>query len=301
VFEFGETDSLPIGGTESARWISMNHEEAIPSYLGRLTKAPLLTVKQEEELTRAVQAGDLKARQRLIESNMRLVINIAKTYRSRAIPFEDLIQEGAIGLMQAAERFDPSKGFRFSTYATHWIRQAIGRAIDNKSKAIRLPAHVSQSLRRIERERIRLAREYGKEPTTEQIAMELGISAKKLETLIQSSQDLLSLDMTIGESGTTTLGGLIRDNRNGDPEKVVLSGETMTELMRILQELNEREQKVMRLRFRLDGSGLDAAFQEEIAKEMKISRERIRQIEVQAIKKLRILAQRRRLREILSQ
>ncbi len=229
---------------------------------------------------------------------MRLVINIAKSYRSRAVPLEDLIQEGAIGLMQAAERFDPSKGFRFSTYATHWIRQAIGRAIDNKSKAIRLPAHVSQSLRKIERERIRLLREMGKDPTTEQLAAALGISAKKLTTLIQSSQDMLSLDMQVGDSNGTTLGGLIKDPKSGDPEQNIVNVEMMGELSRILAELNEREQKVMRMRFRLDGHA-DAALQEEIAKEMKLSRERIRQIEVQAIKKLRLLAQRRRLKEML--
>lgn len=272
-------------------------DDGIPSYLGRLTQAPLLTPEEEIELTRAVQHGDKRAKQRLIESNMRLVINIAKSYRNRAIPLEDLIQEGAIGLMQAADRFDPDKGFRFSTYATHWIRQSIGRAIDNKSKAIRLPAHVSQSLRRIEKERTRLAREIGCEPSTEQIACAMGISAKKLLTLIQSSQDLLSLDMTVGENGGMTLGGLIKDTANGDPESLVLSQEVMQELHRIMLELNEREQRVMRLRFRLDGA--DVPYQEEIAKELKLSRERVRQIEVQAIKKLRALAQRRRLREML--
>ncbi|MFQ3588439.1 MAG: sigma-70 family RNA polymerase sigma factor [Fimbriimonadaceae bacterium] len=277
---------------------SNEHDDAIPSYLSRLTRVPLLTPEEEVELTRAVQAGDQKARQRLVEANMRLVINIAKTYRSRAIPLEDLIQEGAIGLMQAAERFDPDKGFRFSTYATHWIRQAIGRAIDNKSKAIRLPAHVSQSLRRIEKERMRLARELGKDPTPDQIAAALGISSKKLTMLVQSSQELLSLDMTVGDSSGTTLGGLIRDNQNGDPETLVLNSEMVSELMRILSELNEREQKVMSMRFRLDDSA-DPKLQEDIAREMKLSRERIRQIEVQAIKKLRLLAQRRRLREML--
>jgi RNA polymerase primary sigma factor len=276
----------------------MDQEEAVPSYLNKLTKAPLLTPEEEVELTRAVQRGDKCARQRLIESNMRLVINIAKSYRSRAIPLEDLIQEGAIGLMQAAERFDPEKGFRFSTYATHWIRQAIGRAIDNKSKAIRLPAHVSQSLRRIEKERLRLARELGADPSQDQLACALGISARKLNALVQSSQDLLSLDMAVGDNSGTTLGGLIRDNRNEDPEAIVLSEEVMEELSRVLLELNEREQKVMRLRFRLDGAQ-DPTMQEDIAKEMRLSRERIRQIEIQAIKKLRALAQRKRLRDIL--
>ncbi|MCC7229211.1 MAG: RNA polymerase sigma factor RpoD/SigA [Fimbriimonadaceae bacterium] len=274
-------------------------DDGIPSYLGRLTQAPLLTQEEEVVLTRAVQAGNRVARQRLIESNMRLVINIAKTYRNRSIPLEDLIQEGAIGLMQAAERFDPEKGFRFSTYATHWIRQAIGRAIDNKSKAIRLPAHVSQSLRKVEREKVRLSRELGMDPSPEQIASAMGISAKKLLTLIQSSQELLSLDMAVGDGGGMTLGGLIKDTKNTDPETMILSQETIEELQRIICELNEREQRVMRFRFRLDGS--EAPLQEDIAKELKLSRERVRQIEVQAIKKLRALAQRRRLRDALSQ
>ena len=273
-------------------------EDGIPSYLSRLTQAPLLKPEEEVELTRAVQMGDKQAKQRLIESNMRLVINIAKTYRNRAIPLEDLIQEGAIGLMQAAERFDPDKGFRFSTYATHWIRQAIGRAIDNKSKAIRLPAHVSQSLRRVEKERLRLARELGYDPGPEQVAAAMGISAKKLLTLLQSSQDLLSLDMTVGDTGGMTLGGLIKDTSNSDPEALVLNQEMITELQRIMLELNEREQRVMRLRFRLDGN--EFHLQEDIAKEMKLSRERVRQIEVQAIKKLRALAQRRRLKDMLN-
>jgi len=282
----------------SAQPHTSDHDDGIPSYLSRLTQAPLLTPEEEVTLTRAVQQGDTKARQRLIESNMRLVINIAKTYRNRAIPLEDLIQEGAIGLMQAAERFDPEKGFRFSTYATHWIRQAIGRAIDNKSKAIRLPAHVSQSLRRIEKERLRLARELGYEPSPEQVAAAIGISAKKLLTLLQSSQELLSLDMTVGDSGGMTLGGLLRDDGSKDPESLVLSTELINELQRIMLELNEREQRVMRLRFRLDGS--EAPLQEDIAKQMNLSRERVRQIEVQAIKKLRALAQRRRLRDMLN-
>jgi RNA polymerase primary sigma factor len=278
----------------------MEHEEGIPSYLNRLTQAPLLTASQEEELTTLVQQGNELARQRLVESNMRLVLSIAKTYQSRAIPLEDLIQEGAIGLMQAAQRFDPKRGFRFSTYATHWIRQSIGRAIDNKAKAIRLPAHVSQWLRRIEKERQRLVRELGSDPSTEQLSSALGITPRKLMTLLQSSQELLSLDMSVGDSGGATLGGLIRDTLNRDPEALVLSDEMVHELRRILCELNDREQRVMRLRFPLDDGGEQQVLQDDIAKEMKLSRERVRQIEVQAIKKLRALAQRRRLREILS-
>ncbi len=277
----------------------MANEDGIPSYLSRLTQAPLLTPEEEATLTRRVKAGDPEAKKRLVEANMRLVINIAKTYRNKSIPLEDLIQDGAIGLMQAAERFDPDKGFRFSTYATHWVRQAIGRAIDNKSKAIRLPAHVSQSLRKIQKERERLQRETGEEPTHEALAAAMGITPKKLHALMQSNQDMLSLEQPMGDSGGVTLGGLIRDlGASGDPESMVLDAEVVQELQRILSELNEREQSVMRLRFRFDGT--EARLQEEIAKEMKLSRERVRQIEVQAIKKLRALAHRRRLRDIVN-
>ncbi len=278
----------------------MANEDGIPSYLSRLTQVPLLTPEEEAALTRAARGGDIRAKNKLVEANMRLVINIAKTYRNKSLPLEDLIQDGAIGLMQAAERFDPDKGFRFSTYATHWVRQAIGRAIDNKSKAIRLPAHISQSLRKAQKERDRLVRETGIEPTHEQLAAALEITPKKLHTLFQSSQDTVSLDQSInGEAGGVTLAGLIRDRgENGDPESLVMDAEVMHELQRIISELNEREQSVMRLRFKFDGS--EAHLQDQVAKEMKLSRERVRQIEVQAIKKLRALAHRRRLRDIVN-
>lgn len=277
---------------------AFDSDEGIPSYLGRLTQAPLLTSEEEIELTRSAQRGSGEARQRLIESNMRLVINIAKSYHSKAVPLEDLIQEGAIGLMHAVERFDPNKGFRFSTYATHWIRQSIGRAIDNKSKAIRLPAHVSQTLRKIERAKAKVMRELGSEPTSEQVAQELGISSKRLQQFIQSSQELLSLDMRVGDSENTTLGSLIRDASLTDPEESVLSSEILEELHEVMMELSERERRVMSFRLRLNESEMSEV-REELSQELQISRERIRQIEVQAIKKLRRLAQRRKLNELL--
>lgn len=276
-------------------------EDGIPSYLGRLTQAPLLNAQQEEELTRRVQQGDAEARQRLIECNMRLVINIARSYRCKAVPLEDLIQEGAIGLMQAAERFDPTRGFRFSTYATHWIRQAIGRAIDCKSKAIRIPAHVNQALRRIERERLKLLSELGTEPTLDQLSSSLGITTRKLVSILHSSQELLSLDMSVGEGGGVTLGGLIRDERQtSDPESRLLSEALSAELRDALSELNDREQRVMRMRLSLDDGRSQPVLQDEVAKEMKLSRERVRQIEIQAIKKLRHIAMQRKLREIFN-
>ena len=283
----------------SAQPQMLQPEDGVPSYFARLTQSPLLTAEEEKVLTRAMRLGDKVARQRLIESNMRLVINIAKTYTNRSIAFEDLVQEGAIGLMQAAERFDPDKGFRFSTYATHWIRQAIGRAIDSKSKAIRLPTHVSQSLRKVEREKQRMMREVGSEPNSHDLAEALGMSEDKLKGLLQASHELLSLDVKIGDQGGTTLGGLIQDKSAGpDPEGFVMSQEISFELKRILGELNEREQQIMRLRFRLDDSEPMSA--DDLSQEMKLSRERIRQIEAQAMKKLKMLAHRHRLRDLFT-
>ncbi len=241
-------------------------------------RRPLLSSGEELALIQAIQAGDENARKRLVEANMRLVINIAKTYRNKLIPLEDLIQDGAIGLMQAAERFDPDRGFRFSTYATHWIRQAIGRAIDNKSKAIRLPAHVSQSLRKVQKERERIQRETGEDPTHDELAEAVGMSSKKLHTLLQSNQDTISLDQSVnGESGGVTLGGLIRDvGATGDPETLVLDAEVVYELQRILSELNEREQSVMRLRFKFDGSDAHFPLLQAIRSGDEAARERLR-------------------------
>lgn len=279
---------------------TMDHDDGIPSYLGRLTQSPLLSSDEEFVLTEAAKNGDVSARLRLIESNMRLVINIAKSYRSRAVPLEDLIQEGAIGLMHAVDRFDPSKGFRFSTYATHWIRQSIGRALDNKSKAIRLPAHISQSLRKVEREKSRLMRELGHEPSHEELAISLGVSPNKLTILLQSSLDMLSLDMRIGDGESTTLGALLRDETSVSPEDMVMTNERVDELHEIMTELTERERRVMMQRLKMDEGEELSSIRERLAKEMMISRERIRQIELQAIKKLRTVAHRRKLREMLT-
>lgn len=269
-------------------------DDGVPSYLNRLTQAPLLTAEEEIVLTRAARKGDAGAKERLIQANMRLVINIAKAYRNRGLPFEDLIQEGALGLIHAVERFDPNKGFRFSTYATHWVRQALSRAIDNKSKTIRLPAYVAQSIRRIERERARLSYELGYEPSSEQLAVALGISVKKLQTILASSQDMVSLDLPLGDS-SVTLSSLIRDKSIADPDQTLLDQEMVQEFHRLITELNEREQRVMRLRFR--SSGAEGSQPDEVAQELKLSRERVRQIELQAIKKLKEIAKRRRAAE----
>jgi RNA polymerase primary sigma factor len=272
-------------------------DSTMPSYLSRLTQCPLLTSEEERVLTRAARAGCHQSRQRLVESNMRLVINIARSYHNKSIPLEDLIQEGAIGLMSAVERFDPDKGFRFSTYATHWVRQSIGRAIDNKAKTIRLPAHISQTLRKIERTRTKLTDELGYEPGLDVVARELGIAPKRLQTILQASQELLSLDMKVGDNEGSTLGALLRDTSSGDPERVIISEELVEELHHMLLELNERERRIVSRRIAAPEDEVQS--RDDLSGDLGVSRDRLRQLEIQAIKKLRQVAQLRRLKDYL--
>lgn len=276
----------------------IDNDNGLPSYVGRLTSVPLLSSEEEIRLATASQRGCDASRRRLIEANMRLVVNIAKSYYAKSVPFEDLIQEGAIGLMHAVQRFDPEKGYKFSTYATHWIRQAIGRAIDNKSKPIRIPAHVSQTLRKIDKARSATANKLGKEPTSEQVASEMGMSLRRLQMLVQSSQDMLSLDMKVGNDNVT-LGSLIQDNNCEDAAAQVLNNEVMDQLHECMSLLNEREQIVMRHKLKMNEAE-PSDIREEIAAELKMSRERVRQVEIQAIKKLRRLAQAHKLNDLLS-
>ena len=269
--------------------------DGLPSYLGRLTQAPLLTLEEEQALTRRAREGDVLARQKLVESNMRLVINIARTYHSRAVPLEDLIQEGAIGLIQAIQRFDPDKGFRFSTYATHWVRQAIGRAIDNKAKAIRLPAHIVQTLRKVERVKAEMTDDLGREPSLDILARECGLDPLRLQAMMASAQEVLSLDMKVGEAENSTLGSLLRAGGSADPEGRMMHSEFLEELGEIVQSLDEREKQILALR--LTGLAGQAG---SLEGQDQISRDRRRQIEAQAVRKLRALAAARRLREFLS-
>lgn len=277
----------------------MVKEDIASNYISRLTQTPPLTQEEEIALAEDVQNGCAKSRERLIQSNMRLVINIAKSYRNHAIPLEDLVQEGAIGLMHAIERFDPRKGFRFSTYATHWIRQAIGRAIDNKAKAIRIPSHILQSLRKLEKTRVEFLREKGYEPTMEQVAAILNISSKKLQILMNSCQELLSLDAYVGDQEDTSLAHILKSEHLGDPESEFFSAETAKELQHILMELNERERRIMSYRLKVNPLD-DNKVRADLAKELQLSRERVRQIEVQAIKKLRVVAQQKRFHELIA-
>ena len=269
----------------------------LASYINRLTRTRLLTATEEKSLSRRARYGDLLAKERLIEANMRLVVSIAKNYLASGIPLEDLIQEGAIGLMTATERFDPRMGYRFSTYATQWIRQSIGRAIDNKAKAIRLPAHISESLRKIDKSKAELQRSLGHEPTTEEIAEHTGLSIKKMHSLLQTTQEPVSLDMTVGDDDSTSLGSLVLDRNSPNPQDELIAQEMRGEIEAILNTLDEREKIIMRKRFGFDED--DKSVLQQIGDELHISRERVRQIESQALRKLRSAARKKRLRDYL--
>jgi len=272
-------ESLPRGSADA------------PSYLTLLTRQRLLTSEEEIELSTRARKGDIRAKDRLVEANMRLVINIAKAYRSTRVPFEDLIQEGTIGLVMAAERFDLSRGFCFSTFATLWIRKAISFALDNKAKAIRIPAHVAEALRKLERVRALLAREQGEEPTVEQIATRLGVSTREVHALLQVGQEPISLDMLVGEEENTTLASLLHDPSAVDPQDVVLNEERQKEINQLLSILSPGELAIMCKGLGFEKGG--AQVLQESGEKRHVSRERARQIEIQALRKLKTAAKRR--------
>lgn len=266
------------------------HSIESPAYIGKFTRTRLLTASEETALARRIKQGDGAARDRLVEANMRLVINVARSYQNARAPIEDLIQEGAIGLMTAAERFDPERGFRFSTYATPWIRQAISRALDSKFKSIRLPNHVSDILRKAERAKSAIARVQGADPTPQQVAEFLGLPARKLEALMAVGQEPLSLDMPLGEDDSTTLGCMLYDDNAADPQNILLNEEKIQILSALIETLSPREQEIVRRRLGCDGAGTHIL--QEIGMSMRLSRERVRQIELQALRKLKFAAQR---------
>ena len=263
----------------------------------RLTRHPLLTAEEEQQLASRARSGDPLAKNQLVEANMRLVMNLAKQYHSSLVPFEDLVQEGAIGLITACERYDPSRGFRFSTYATHWVRQAISRAIDNKARSIRVPAHVAETLRKIDRARVLHQREHDEEPTIEQIAERLSMPPRRVIAYLFAGQDPLSLDMLVGDDDNTPLAALINDRGSADPETTVIREEVESELREIMDTLSERERAVMRRRLGFEGDAPQVL--QDIGADLRISRERVRQIEVQALKHLRAIATRRGLWQYL--
>lgn len=284
-------------------------DDDLRSYIKQLTKTPLLTAQEEKMLARKIQRGGaegMRAKDRMVESNMRLVVSLAKQYLNTGIPWEDLIQEGSIGLMTATERFDPVIGTKFSTYATHWIRQAIGRAVDNKAKLIRLPAHVSESLRKIDRAKTKLQEEGNSDPTKEEISEATGLSVRKLSNLANKTAEPLSLDFTLVTMGgsrgqqDTVFSDRIEDVSSIDPKSAIIEKETRKTIKGILSVLDEREQLIMGRRF-----GVTEEPEDEIgsvlartAEDLNISRERVRLIEMSALRKLRSAARNQRLKEM---
>jgi len=261
------------------------------------SEAELLTHVEEIRLARAVRRGDPEARQRLIECNLRLVISIARRYRCRGLTFEDLVQEGVIGLMAAVSRYDPERGFRFSTYATHWIRQAIGRAIDTHSRLVRLPAHVSATLPRLERVRSLMARRLGRSPTAVELGAETGLTSDRIEELYQSVQEPVSLDTLLGESEETSLADLLLDSSALDPEEEAVQAGSAKSFESILDILGQRERSVIERRYGFEDGRVYSLG--EVGEQLKMSREGVRQIEVRALRKLRHAAKQRALEDRL--
>jgi len=272
-------------------------DDPVRMYLKEIGKVPLLTAEEEIEIAKQLEAGDETAKQKLAEANLRLVVSIAKRYVGRGMLFLDLIQEGNLGLIKAVEKFDYRKGFKFSTYATWWIRQAITRAIADQARTIRIPVHMVETINKLIRVSRQLLQQYGREPTPEEIAAEMGISEAKVREIIKIAQEPVSLETPIGEEEDSHLGDFIPDDDAPAPAEAASFTLMKEQLMDVLDTLTPREEKVLRLRF-----GLDDGHQrtlEEVGKEFNVTRERIRQIEAKALRKLRHPSRSKKLRDYL--
>ena len=260
-------------------------DDPIRLYLHEIGDIPLLSPEEENELALKASAGDLLAKNRLTEANLRLVVSIAKKYTSRGIPLLDLLQEGNLGLIKAVERFDKSKGFKFSTYATWWIRQAITRALADQSRTIRIPVHMVELINRVTRESRRLLQELGREPTADELAKELKMSPEKLREVRRIALDPISLDLHVGDDDENSLLEFIADESVESPDDAVESTLLNDQIYKILDSLSPRESKVLKMRFGLeDGRSYTL---EEVGLEFDVTRERIRQIEAKALRKVR--------------
>jgi RNA polymerase primary sigma factor len=256
-------------------------------YLNEITRIPLLSRGEEQALAARVRAGDEAAKQRMIEANLRLVVQIARRYRNRGLPLPDLIEEGNLGLLRAVEKFDPNRGTRFSTYATWWIRQAVTRALANQARTIRLPVHVEMLLARFAREQRRLTQTLGRAPTVAEMAKALGISEQEVEELEEVRQHPVSLDAPVSGERDATLGDIIRDRTAEPAESIASLFRERSDLVSVLDDLAANERTVLRRRFGLEGDPPETL--EAIGQRLGLSRERVRQIESAAIRKLRAL------------
>ena len=276
---------------------SVNIEDPVRMYLKEIGKVPLLTADEEIDLAKRMEEGDEDAKKRLAEANLRLVVSIAKRYVGRGMLFLDLIQEGNLGLIKAVEKFDYNKGFKFSTYATWWIRQAITRAIADQARTIRIPVHMVETINKLVRVQRQLLQELGREPTPEEVADRMDIPVERVREIIKISQEPVSLETPIGEEEDSHLGDFIQDDNVPVPADAAAFTLLKEQLTEVLGTLTEREQKVLRLRFGLDDGR--ARTLEEVGKEFNVTRERIRQIEAKALRKLRHPSRSRKLKDYL--
>ena len=272
-------------------------EDPVRMYLKEIGKVPLLTAEEEIELAKRMELGDEEAKKRLAEANLRLVVSIAKRYVGRGMLFLDLIQEGNLGLIKAVEKFDYRKGYKFSTYATWWIRQAITRAIADQARTIRIPVHMVETINKLIRVSRQLLQELGREPTPEEIAEEMNMPVERVREILKISQEPVSLETTIGEEEDSHLGDFIQDDNVPVPADAAAFTLLKEQLVEVLSTLTDREQKVLRLRFGLDDGR--ARTLEEVGKEFNVTRERIRQIEAKALRKLRHPSRSRKLKDYL--
>ncbi|MCR4865541.1 MAG: RNA polymerase sigma factor RpoD [Lachnospiraceae bacterium] len=272
-------------------------EDPVRMYLKEIGKVPLLSAEEEIELALRMEEGDEEAKKKLAEANLRLVVSIAKRYVGRGMLFLDLIQEGNLGLIKAVEKFDYRKGFKFSTYATWWIRQAITRAIADQARTIRIPVHMVETINKLIRVSRQLLQELGREPTPEEIAEEMKMPVERVREILKISQEPVSLETPIGEEEDSHLGDFIPDDNIPVPADAAAFTLLKEQLLEVLSTLTDREQKVLRLRFGLDDGR--ARTLEEVGKEFNVTRERIRQIEAKALRKLRHPSRSRKLKDYL--
>src|SRR5437588_1402056 len=270
--------------------------DALQLFLKDIGKVELLTAAEEVELAKRIERGDHRAKQEMVEANLRLVVSIAKRYRNQGLPFLDLIQEGTIGLVRAAEKFDYRKGFKFSTYATWWIRQAVARALADKGRTIRMPVHVVEKLNKIGRTERKLLAEYGREPTSLEIATELELDVLEVEQIRRSAQAPVSLEKPVGDEEESEFGHFLTDENVPLPDEAAETAMRRETLRKILETLSHRERRVLELRYGLDGQHPRTL--DEVGRTFNVTRERIRQIENQSLKKLSALADSLSLRDV---
>lgn len=276
-------------------------DDSVRLYLREIGKIPLLNAEEELALAKKVVSGDKKAKDKMAEANMRLVVSIAKRYSGRGLDFLDLIQEGNTGLLRAVEKFDPEKGFKFSTYATWWIRQAITRAIADQARTIRIPVHMVETINKLLRTQRRMTQELNREPTIEELAKELEMEPEKVEYVMKIKQDITSLDAGVGRDGDdedSVLRDFIEDEDSATPEESAASQLLKEQVQSILSTLSDREQKIIKMRFGLENGKSHTL--EEVGQEFAVTRERIRQIEAKALAKLRKHKDSKKLHEYLS-